>query len=354
MRSKSLVSPFELKATLPNAKTFQSSLKAKSILLVYDSRLLSIASLANWISQFENGCAVTAGETLKSLESLGKTLPVFLSLIKGVSRQDVVIVSLGGGSIGDFCGFVASVLKRGVRLVHIPTTWLAAADSSHGGKTALNVGNVKNQIGTFYPAEKIVIARDVLSQQGPEHLASALGEILKMDLIANPKRLAKYAKKPIDNKFLWDSLKATIKSKYAFVKKDPFEEKGIRHILNFGHTLGHAFELSSSMAHGLAVFFGMKFALDLSHHQGYLDAKEYKNLSHLFDQVSRQLAKAGGFHRPTVLRPSQLRDYLVQDKKAVDGDKIRFVFLKKPGQPIVKSVSVDDVVIEAVRQGYAR
>lgn len=353
-RPKSLVSPFELKSTLPNAKSFQASLKAKRILLVYDNRLLGVSALAKWISQFENGCAVSAGESLKSLESLNKTLPIFLSLIKGVSRQDVVLVSMGGGSVGDFCGFVASVLKRGVRLVHIPTTWLAAADSAHGGKTALNVGDIKNQIGTFYPAEKILIARDVLVQQGPEHLSGAIGEILKMALIADPKQLKKFSKSPIDNGFLWNSLKSTIKNKYKFVRQDPFEEKGMRQVLNFGHTLGHAFELSSAMAHGLAVFFGMKFAIDISHHRGLLNAKDYKELSSLFDLVTKKLAKAGGFHRPTILRPSQLRDFLIQDKKAIHGNQIRFVFLKGVGRPVVEAVSVDDVVMEAVRQGYAR
>ncbi len=354
MRVGQLVSPFELKPSLPNAKAFQSSLKAKKIVLVYDSRLLGVSAIAKWISQFENGCAVTAGESLKSLESLNNTLPIFLSLVKGVSRQEVVLVSLGGGSVGDFCGFVASILRRGVRLVHIPSTWLAAADSAHGGKTALNVGEVKNQIGTFYPAEKILIARDILVQQGPEHLSGAIGEILKMALISDPKQLKKFSKGPIDNAFLWNSLKSTIKNKYKFVRQDPFEEKGTRHVLNFGHTLGHAFELSSSMAHGLAVFFGMKFAIDLSHHRGLLSAKEYKELSSLFDLITKKISKAGGFHRPTILRPSQLRDFLIQDKKAIDGNKIRFVFLKGVGKPVVQAVSVDDVVMEAVRQGYAR
>lgn len=351
---RDLISKVEFLNTLPDALSFQKSLNAKKVILIYDIQLHKISKIAKWVSHFETVCAMNAGEPLKSLETLTRTLPLFLNLMKGVSRRDVVIVALGGGSIGDFSGFVASVLKRGVRLVHVPTTWLAAADSAHGGKTALNVGETKNQIGTFYAAERVVISRDILNQQGPEHLPSAFGEILKMALIADPSRLAKFAKAKITSQLLWDSLKSTVANKYKFVKADPFEEKGIRHVLNFGHTLGHAFELSSKMPHGLAVFFGMKFAIGLSASLGHLKKADADKLAKIFAQFTRQLSKSRGFSEPKVLRPSQLREFIVQDKKAESGNKIQFVLLKSIGKPIVESLLVDDVVIEAVRQGYAK
>lgn len=351
---RDLISKVEFLNTLPHALSFQKSLDAKKVILIYDIQLHKISKIAKWVSQFENACAVNAGENLKSLESLSKTLPIFLNLMKGVSRRDVVIVALGGGSVGDFSGFVASILKRGVRLVHVPTTWLAAADSAHGGKTALNVGETKNQIGTFYAAERVVIARDILNYQGPEHLPSAFGEILKMALIADATRAKKFSKSKINSKMLWESLKSTVAHKYKFVKADPFEEKGIRHVLNFGHTLGHAFELSSSLPHGLAVFFGMRFAVGLSSRLGYLKKADSDKLEKLFAHISKQLKTSVGFTEPRVLRPSQLRDLILQDKKVESGNKIQFVLLKAIGKPVVASISIDDVVIEAVRQGLAK
>lgn len=351
---RDLISKVEFLKTLPDALSFQKSLGAKKIILIYDIHLHKISKVAKWVSRFENACAVNAGENLKSLESLTKTLPIFLNLMKGVSRRDVVIVALGGGSVGDFSGFVASILKRGVRLVHLPTTWLAAADSAHGGKTALNVGETKNQIGTFYAAERVVIARDILNQQGPEHLPSAFGEILKMALIADPARVTQFSKAKINSKLLWDALKSTVANKYKFVKADPFEEKGVRHVLNFGHTLGHAFELSSSLPHGLAVFFGMKFAVSLSSRLGYLKKTDSYKIEKLFSHVTKQLSRSAGYNEPKTLRPSQLRDFILQDKKAESGNQIQFVLLKGIGKPFVASISVDDVVMEAVRLGFAK
>jgi 3-dehydroquinate synthase len=347
MASKRLAK-VEYAKTLPNAHKFQKSLAAQKIVLIYDEKLLLFPVLKKWIQSFSDSCPVTAGEDLKTLSSLQIHAPKILRQIQGSSRQKVVIVALGGGSVGDFAGFVASVLKRGVRLVHIPSTWLAAIDSAHGGKTALNLGEFKNQLGTFKEAERIVIIREILSLQNDEAVRSAMGELIKMALLAGGSLFSKLEKltSPTLEK-IWPLLRLAVEAKYKVVRRDPFEEKGIRYILNLGHTLGHAYELSAGLSHGVAVCEGTKFALQFSETQKLLGAKDLA-------RAQKLLRSLGPVAKTPTLRRAQLRDLLLQDKKATGGDRLRFVMLKKPGKAVVKDILVDDVVAEAIRQGVAQ
>ncbi|MCB0368948.1 MAG: hypothetical protein KDD45_05710, partial [Bdellovibrionales bacterium] len=159
-----------------------SSLASVSI-LIYDKYLQKNPSLNKWIEQFSFSLPVKAGENLKQLNQFEKHLLTLLKIVEKAKTKNITIVALGGGSLGDFAGFLASVFKRGVPLIHIPSTWLSAIDSSHGGKTALNVAGYKNQIGTFYPANKIYIIKNLLLTQPQVRLADSMGEVLKTILI---------------------------------------------------------------------------------------------------------------------------------------------------------------------------
>ena len=134
--------------------------------LLFDNNLLSgneEIEIQEFIETFPHRLGVEGGETLKNLKNFPRQLDGILKeWPQPISRNHTLVV-FGGGSLGDFGGFVASILKRGVNLIHIPTTWLAAMDSAHGGKNALNVAGVKNQVGTFYPAHKVFIVKEVLN-----------------------------------------------------------------------------------------------------------------------------------------------------------------------------------------------
>ena len=118
--------------------------------------------LKDFLNSFSHVYFVDAGEPLKNIEHFSNHVKNILETWGSQISRDHRIISIGGGSVGDFSGFVASVLKRGVQLTHVPTTWLSAVDSAHGGKTALNVGGVKNQVGSFYPADTVFLVKEIL------------------------------------------------------------------------------------------------------------------------------------------------------------------------------------------------
>ena len=313
-------------------------LPRKQSLIIYDQRLRPY--LKTWLLSYPNTYAVRAGEGLKDVNSFPEHLRKILALTKGVGPTKLTVVALGGGSVGDFAGFVASVLKRGVPLVHIPSTWLAAIDSSHGGKTALNVNGIKNQIGTFYPAEKIYLVKSLLLAQPQARSQEAIGEALKMALLAGGPlwRALRNTQKP-SSKMLWSLLPKLIREKYKIVKRDPFEKKGYRHLLNLGHTVGHVFEAELGLPHGIAVLHGLRFAIDWSFHYGLMSKDVHRKLIGVLPEIGQSLQS---------LRSA--KSYLAQDKKMLADAKLRFVFLRTPGRPQIRTVTVKEVLSEMSRQ----
>lgn len=320
-------------ANAPSARRWGSD-----TILIYDS-FLERSSYGPWIRKFKNRYKVKSGESLKAVEGLAKHLQNISDLCAKLESRELTIVVLGGGSVGDFGGFVASVYKRGVRLVMIPSTWLAAIDSAHGGKTALNVGGVKNQIGSFYPATEIYLLKDLLSSQPPIRAIEAMGEVVKMGLISGGglwKKISQISE--VDSADLWRLLPKLITSKYQIVAKDPFEKKGLRHILNLGHSLGHVFEAALGQPHGTAVLNGLAISLSLSHQMNLLSTEKYNEI--LMTPVAE--AFPGVFDLKKMLRQSKnIRKWLGQDKKMIGKGQLRFVFLKKPGQPVVQKIKID-------------
>jgi 3-dehydroquinate synthase len=293
---------------------------------------------------------LTAGESLKDLRVFPVHCERLLKIVHGLNSRRLTIVAVGGGSVGDFSGFVASVLKRGVRLVHIPTTWLAAIDSVHGGKTALNVHGGKNQIGTFYPAAEIFLVSGILEAQAPLRSRDALGELAKIALIDGGTWVRNLEKSNrVDGaKILIRYLRDAINAKYRVVERDPKEQNGVRQILNLGHTFGHVLEAANGLSHGAAVAEGTFFALDWSFHRGELNEHEYHRANHL-------LCGVFGLERSTKkrrLRTALARRLLLLDKKSASGKKLNFIFLKGIGRPIRRVVAVDEVLCEARRQQW--
>lgn len=334
------------KNSFPSLRSIGSEL-----FLIYDKGLEKKKNITNWISSFEHRYAVASGEQLKAIESFPQHIQKISKLTDSLSARSMTIVVLGGGSLGDFGGFVASVFKRGVQLIHIPSTWLAAIDSAHGGKTALNVLGVKNQIGSFYPAEKIYLIKEVLLQQPQIRAHEAFSEIYKVALLSGGSFWSQFSQVEPTSENLWKHLPEAISAKYKIVKKDPFELSGHRHLLNFGHTMGHVFETLFQIPHGIAVSYGIRFAIDWSLRRGLMTPRTKQELDQKLSTSFLLSPTTDGFLAKNY--SSRIASLLNDDKKKVQGGKIRFIFCRKPGAFKIESVSIAEILSEVNRQNRA-
>ncbi len=343
MQASRPTSKLKFKNDLPKSTAF-----GDSAILIYDGIFDRQVLTKKWIQTFERKYSVRSGEKLKNIDTFPKHIKSILKLAQGLPTQEITLVVLGGGSVGDFAGFVASILKRGVRLVQIPSTWLAAVDSAHGGKTGLNVSKIKNQIGTFYPADEIYLIKSILKTQPEARVVEAFGEIIKISLLEGQGLWREGQKlKSISSDYYWKLLPQMIEAKYRIVQRDPQERLGIRHLLNLGHTVGHVWESQLKIPHGLAVLLGVAFAVEWSFARGLMNSKIYYEIrlsgmgSYLPDR----------FELKKLLRKiKQPQKFLLQDKKISTNRKIRYVFVKSPGRPVIESVSVQELIAEMARQ----
>jgi 3-dehydroquinate synthase len=338
---------------LPSRKAFP-----QDALLIYDKALeKSNPYFLQWSRAFKNRFALSSGENLKTLKSFESFL-VKLHKQKIALHKSSEVLAVGGGSLGDFAGFFASVFQRGLPLVHIPSTYLAAIDSSHGGKSGLNFLKAKNQIGTFYPASRVFISKKLLSSQNNQRLVEASAEMFKMACLDSGAWGKRFLNDLLQTQTLSDELRLQIfykylpmavSSKYRVVAKDPYEATGYRKILNLGHTLGHILEGCFTISHGLAVAFGIEFALKWSYSRGYLSKKECDYLSSALVLVFAQLFESKHRYR---LRKKNLRKFFHQDKKSLSSKHVAFVFLKSRAKPCLVSVSFDEFCRELQKQGW--
>ena len=333
---------YEVLQKLPNLKDQKTSL------LIYDSILTKNSALKKWINRFPSKYSVLSGEGLKKVEALSLHLESILKIQQKSQGTFSKIYVLGGGSVGDFGGFVASILKRGIPVVQIPSTWLAALDSAHGGKTALNVGGFKNQVGTFHYPVNVLIVRQLLETQPAVRLKEAAGEFLKTAILGGPKLITKLSHWDwVNGKIQWSDLKSFIDVKYKVLKKDPFEKKGLRHVLNLGHTMGHAWEAADSIPHGTAIYYGLLFDMAWSTRRGLLPSRTAQKImtldpwENLFDiNVDKNLFN---------LSEKKLAQYLLQDKKN-SAKGLSYIFVKKPGQVVIQKVKISEILKEYRRQ----
>ncbi len=220
---------------------------------------------------FPGALFVSAGEGLKSLEVIGKLAE---ETLKRCSDRSLTLVAVGGVSVGDAVGFLASVLWRGVGLVQIPTTLLAMVDSAHGGKTAVNLVSAKNQLGTFFPARDVWIVESLLSGFAPPMVDDGLAEIFKAALLGDPVLAREFLRKGVRSVSLRDAIRSAIRVKQRIVARDPLETRGVREVLNLGHTMGHALELTAHLSHGRAVAWGLACAATVSARFGFAQRHE--------------------------------------------------------------------------------
>ncbi|MDR7925506.1 3-dehydroquinate synthase [Acidithiobacillus thiooxidans] len=272
-----------------------------------------------------------AGEESKSLDNIQLIAGHLLSAGYG---RDCTLCALGGGVVGDITGFAAAVYQRGVACVQIPTTLLAMVDSSVGGKTGVNHPLGKNMIGAFYQPRTVIVDTDTLDSLPEREFRSGLAEVIKYGLINDPGFFSWLednldAVLARDTEALAKIIKTSCRDKADVVARDELEG-GLRAILNFGHTFGHAIEAASGYGHylhGEAVAIGMVMAADLSRRLDLLRESEQNRIF--------KLIKAAGL--PTLaprLKTSVYLDFMKVDKKA-EGGQIRFILLNSIGNALI-------------------
>lgn len=225
-------------------------------LVVTDDKLAGLYDLTG-----DNVYLLPQGEAAKRMCEVEKLCAWFLS--RGLTK-DGRVVTVGGGSVGDTVGFACSVYKRGgVKLTHVPTTLLAQIDSSIGGKTALDIGNVKNAVGSYYQADTVIDV-NFLKTLDDVQLKSGLGELFKYRM------LSKKVDGLYNGEVTEQIIKACVEYKQKICEIDPFDGS-IRKQLNLGHTVGHAMEIVLNIPHGIAVANGLYYETLLAYKLGKCD-----------------------------------------------------------------------------------
>ncbi len=275
---------------------------------------------------------VPSGEASKSMEMATECCR---QMIRGGLDRKSFLVALGGGVVGDLAGFVAAIYYRGIPFIQLPTTIVAQVDSSVGGKTGVNAPEGKNLIGAFHQPVAVLADTLTLATLPPREFNEGMAEVIKHAAIRDPGMLDDVlALDPANRTGLAPIIARNVAIKARIVEADEKETLGLRALLNFGHTLGHAIEAEAgygAMLHGEAIALGLRAALRISVRRAGLD-KGFAN------KVLRALAH---FDLPLVL-PGHFTDeallaHLARDKKFEDG-AIRFVVVSAPG---VASVSAD-------------
>ncbi|XP_028762007.1 3-dehydroquinate synthase, chloroplastic-like [Neltuma alba] len=265
------------------------------------------------------------GEQYKDMDTLMK---VFDKATESRLDRRCTFVALGGGVIGDMCGFAAAAFLRGVNFIQIPTTVMAQVDSSVGGKTGINHPRGKNLIGAFYQPQCVLIDTDTLNTLPDRELASGFAEVIKYGLIRDA-QFFEWQEKNMqalmarDPSALAYAIKRSCENKAEVVSLDE-KESGLRATLNLGHTFGHAIETSVGYGHwlhGEAVAAGMVMAVDLSHRLGWIDDSIVQRVHAILEQANLPTAP------PENMTVDMFKSVMAVDKKVADG-LLRLILLK--------------------------
>ena len=314
-----------IKDYLPDAVS-----KNNKILIISDTKIpnkyIELVSKSLSSSKSIDVHKIKSGESSKSFTNFQTILNKLAK--KKYDRSDCII-ALGGGVVGDLSGFVAASYMRGIDYIQIPTTLLAQVDSSVGGKTAINIEPGKNLVGAFKNPKLVLISSALLKTLPPREFNAGIAEVIKYGLIYNKKIFNIFDKQyklilKRDQRLIEELTHESVKTKAKIVTADE-KELGIRAILNFGHTYGHAIEAKNNyknILHGEAVAIGMRMASKMSMLEGHLSEGAYKKIINVFDAL--------GFPKNTSGNYSDLKKFIMNDKKVKNGS-INLILLKGIG-----------------------
>lgn len=272
------------------------------------------------------------GEQYKTLAVLNR---IFDRLLEARCDRQTVVIALGGGVIGDMAGFAAACYQRGVPFIQVPTTLLAQVDSSVGGKTGINHPLGKNMIGAFYQPRAVVIDTDTLRTLPGRELRAGIAEVIKYGLIRDrpffewlEQNLQPLLRR--DSEALTYAIERSCHNKAEIVALDE-RESGVRALLNFGHTFGHAIETGigyGEWLHGEAVAAGMVAAADLSQRLGWLGGDDFRRIEAVIGAAGLPVRLPAG------LDAGRMRELMTVDKKVAHG-QLRLVLLRGIGNAVV-------------------
>ncbi|MBX2848121.1 MAG: 3-dehydroquinate synthase [Acidiferrobacterales bacterium] len=284
---------------------------------------------------------VPGDETAKNISHAESVWTQMVEL--GCDRSSILL-ALGGGVVGDLGGFVAATYMRGISVVQIPTTLLAMIDSAIGGKTAVNLAAGKNLVGAVYQPTAVLVDPGFLTTLPRRNVISSLAEAVKYGFIRDKSIFDTIDQQfdsllELDNQELLTELIAkSCHIKAQIVSNDQFEN-GERKLLNYGHTIGHAFETIQEyggLYHGEAVLYGMKCANFISYKHGYLNDDDYRHAQAVLNRFP--LPKLGD------VAPEKVLEIVAHDKKNING-KLSFILIDGIGNGIIsQEVSSDDIV----------
>ncbi len=289
--------------------------------------------------------AFPEGEASKNLDTVRK---IYEFLIQNKFDRKDMLLALGGGVVGDMTGFTAATYLRGVDFVQIPTTIVAQVDSSIGGKTGVDFDQYKNMVGAFYMPKLVYMNIATLKTLDDRQYYSGMAEVLKHGLIRN----AGFYEWTIENMYeihdrnldtLEELVLENCKIKKAVVEKDP-TEKGDRAILNFGHTIGHAIEKYKNfeLLHGECVALGCVAAAYISWKRNMLTSDEYYEIRDMFVPFNLPISIED-------IDPEEILRLTFSDKK-MEGDKIKFILLKKVGKAVIDTTVTRDEILEGIKE----
>ena len=322
---------------------------------VTDSTVASLDCMKSFMSQFsdevhENDalCILGSGEKYKTIESV---LRIVEAAVKaGFTRKDV-FVGIGGGVISDITAFAASIFKRGAKVQFVPTTLLSMVDAAIGGKTGCDYDNVKNIIGTFYPAEKLYYFPEFIKSLPENQYNSGLAEAFKTALLFDSDMYEIFKRKAglinsRDTATMVDIIKRCASAKAKIVEED-FTEQGVRAYLNLGHTFGHALESVAglgSITHGAAVAWGIGRAAELSYKLDLCSSKYKDDILDILD-----FYRWDNKSQPSCIQGGAIGERLIsvmhKDKKNLS-DKIRIIMQKELCDTFIQEI--DDKTILSV------
>ena len=314
----------------------------RKAVLLWDESVNSkyVAGLGNSIESAGRevmAISLEGGENAKTLESYEKITKIMMDF--NLTRTDVLI-GIGGGTVTDLAGFIASTYKRGIKLIQIPTTLLAACDASVGGKNALNLGSAKNAIGTFYQPSLVIIDTRFFDSLSDKTYSEGCAEIIKYGFLGDSRLVDMLEERSLlvnrtDEEYVIEVLRRSIKIKAEIVARDE-HDNGIRNVLNFGHTLGHAIEEESDyrIHHGEAVAMGMVLITQVAERKGIAEQGTLGRLIKIL--TSHKLEWRCPYNINALIK------HVYNDKK-LKGGKVTLVLPEKAGECILVNVPMDDL-----------
>ncbi|MGS2717839.1 3-dehydroquinate synthase [Eionea flava] len=293
-----------------------------------------------------NTVVLPDGEAYKSLKTVEL---IYNTLLENTHNRSTTLIALGGGVVGDMCGYAAATYQRGVNFIQIPTTLLSQVDSSVGGKTGVNHPLGKNMIGAFHQPQSVIIDTDVLKTLPAKELSAGIAEVVKYGLLGDIDFyhwIEQHIEEIMSLKqaLAVEAIARSCQSKADIVAMDE-REGGVRALLNLGHTFGHAIEAAQGYGvwlHGEAVAAGMVLALKLSALLDKISLEDVDRLIHLLKKASLPTSV------PSDMSPDQFLQLMSLDKKVIDGT-LRLILLEKVGQAFI----CDEAPVDLIKQAIA-